>query len=98
MIQCYSDPTMPARVISDYYAEYHKDMPLACDCGWRGPASEAPMEIHDDLFDRSCPTCDTMLLIVGYPTAVQMRAAAAAGNEEAVEDCRAYGVSFDARR
>jgi hypothetical protein len=72
-------------------------MPLACACGWRGPASEAPIEMHDDLFDRLGPTCGTMLLVVGYPTAVQMRAAAA-GNEQAVKDCRAYGVSFDARR
>ena len=66
MIQRYSDTTMPARVIRHYYAEYHKDMPLAGACGWRGPASEAPMEMHEDLLDRSCPTCDTMLLVVGY--------------------------------
>jgi hypothetical protein len=47
---------MPARIIRGYYADYRRDMPLACDCGWRGPASEAPMEMHRDLFDSIMPS------------------------------------------
>jgi hypothetical protein len=77
-----------------YYGEYSESMELVCPCGWTGPARDAPMEMHNDLFDRSCPECDTMLLIVPYPTTAQTLAAAAAGNEEAAANALAYGMKL----
>jgi hypothetical protein len=76
------------------YFDYSESMPLTCACGWAGPVKDAPMEIseRDPLFDRSCPRCGTMLLIVPYPTFEQTREAAEAGNTEAIEMCRRQNI------
>lgn len=51
------------------YADYSEEMPLTCPvCGWKGtPKSSGLIEYHDDVLDVTCPECDKMLLIVGYP-------------------------------
>jgi hypothetical protein len=82
-----------AKVVQ-YYSEFTRDMPLECKCGWSGPVSEADMDMHEQLLDYCCPVCDQMLLIVPYPTTAQTRAAAEAGNQEAIENCRVYGIKF----
>ncbi len=65
------------------YWEYDPDAPLTCpDCGWSGSGAGS-QELFEELFDVSCPQCDSMLLIVPYPTAAETRAAAAAGNPKA---------------
>jgi predicted RNA-binding Zn-ribbon protein involved in translation (DUF1610 family) len=81
--------------ILEYYNEYRKDRTTSCpDCGWTGVAGDLAMEMYDELFDLSCPKCDKMLLIVAYPTGPQTKAAAEAGNAEAIKNCRAYGIDF----
>ncbi len=69
-----------------YYA-YRQIETVECECGWSGPPG--PHEDYfDALLDVTCPRCDTMLLIVPYPTDEETREAAAAGNEEAIAELR----------
>jgi hypothetical protein len=67
------------------YYEYDENAELVCwKCGWRGTAGEGSREYYEELFDVSCPRCETMLLIVStMVTMQQMEAAAAAGNPKA---------------
>ena len=66
------------------YFEHSSSDPLQCpQCGWSGTAGDAANEMYRELMDFSCPSCDTMLLIVPYPTIDEMRRYAAAGNEKA---------------
>lgn len=83
---------MRAKIVE--YFDYSDDMPLKCPvCGWSGPAKDAPKELHSSpLFDRSCPECWKMLLIVPFPTFEQTRAAAKAGNAEAIRMCREQNI------
>lgn len=57
----------PALIIE--YEDYSEDMPLECSvCGWKGTPKESGwIEYYDDLLDVSCPNCQKMLLVVGYP-------------------------------
>ena len=48
-------------------------------CGWVGLPSEHE-EVHADLVDVHCGSCDAMLLIAPFPTFDETRAAAAEGN------------------
>jgi len=76
----------PSAKLLGYY-EYAPDTPLECpDCGWSGTGKDASQEMHRDLFDVSCPRCDQMLLVVGFPTIEETRQAAAAGNPEAIKE------------
>lgn len=51
------------------YADYSENMQLHCPaCDWEGtPKSGGWIGYYDDLLDVSCPNCETMLLVVGYP-------------------------------
>lgn len=74
-----------------YYSAYEFDRETAmldCACGWRGPASEASIELFDALYEVECPRCYARLVVVGLPTHDEVRRAAAAGNEEAQRDLR----------
>ena len=69
------------------YFDHDSSDPLQCaQCGWTGPAGDAFHEAYRELMDFVCPRCDTMLLIVPYPTVDEMRRYAAAGNEKAVRE------------
>ena len=75
-----------ARVLTDYWEQYVEESRLSCPaCGWQGDNGEAVKELHEELFDLSCPRCEKMLLIVSYPTLEQTREAAERGNAEALE-------------
>ncbi len=47
-------------------------------------------EIHREVIDYSCPSCDTMLVIQGYPSIDEVREAAARGDEEAIRNLPSY--------
>ena len=69
------------------YYDYRRVETLECRCGWSGPPG--PYEDYfDALLDVTCPRCDTMLLIVPYPTDQETRDAAVAGDEEAIAELR----------
>jgi len=94
-------PRPAARLVS--YYEFDPEAGVTCGaCGWKGRAGDGSREYHQELFDTSCPRCDRMLLIISYPTDYEVRAAAAAGNLQAVEDLEgveradAYTRRFDA--
>jgi hypothetical protein len=70
------------------YWDYDSDELVSCSaCGWSGPGS-AGENIFHELLDVTCPQCDTMLLIVSFPTLAETRAAAAAGKREAMVELR----------
>ena len=69
------------------YYDYDRSKAVECRCGWSGQPGAYEDYFHE-LLDVTCPRCDTMLLIVPYPTDEQTRAAAAGGNEEAIAELR----------
>lgn len=74
---------MSARQVN--YYDYRQVETVECRCGWSGPPG--PYEDYfDELLDVTCPKCETMLLIVPFPTLDQTRAAAAAGSDEAIAE------------
>jgi hypothetical protein len=55
----------PAKIIE--YFDYNENTDLECPvCNWKGKP-EGNIEYYDSLFDVTCPNCDKMLLVVGYP-------------------------------
>lgn len=69
--------------MADYFDTGWRERELACPCDWRGGSRAMAMELHDAVTDYACPQCGNLLLIVSHPTLEQVRAAAAAGNDEA---------------
>ena len=67
------------------YYDYDRSEPVECGCGWSGLPGAYEDYFHE-LLDVTCPDCDSMLLIVPFPTYEQTRAAAADGNEEAIAE------------
>jgi tetratricopeptide (TPR) repeat protein len=73
----------PVAKVLRYY-QYDKEAPLECaTCGWSGRSEEGDVGHFDEVFDVSCPDCDAMLLVVGWPTLEETREAAERGNPEA---------------
>jgi len=78
----------PSAKILRYY-QYDPAKEISCaSCGWNGAASQGSQQMFDELFDVRCPSCATMLLIVGYPTFAEIEEAAKRGNEEARQELR----------
>ncbi len=66
------------------YYQYDEQSPVECPaCGWSGRGVDGDVNHFDELFDVRCPRCDTMLLVVGWPTLDEMREAAERGNADA---------------
>lgn len=63
---------------------------FACPCGWRGWFGQLSQEMHETLFDASCPKCGTMLAIVSFPTWGDVWRAFRRGNEEASRDLKDF--------
>jgi len=83
----------------DNYFDYRDDMQVTCPaCGWSGLAKETSPELHENapVIDRECPApqCLQIVLTMSYPTLAQTRAAAEAGNEEAITMCREQNIEF----
>ncbi|MBK8293708.1 MAG: hypothetical protein IPK93_02635 [Solirubrobacterales bacterium] len=74
---------MSAKLLSFY--DYDRDRTISCPCGWSGLCSENE-DYFSEVLDVRCAKCDRMLLIVSYPTHDATRAAAATGNERAIEN------------
>ncbi|MEJ7785472.1 MAG: hypothetical protein WKF96_11760 [Solirubrobacteraceae bacterium] len=73
----------PGAKVLRYY-QYDAGKEISCaTCGWHGRGGEGAQNMFDELFDVRCPSCETMLLIVGFPTLAEIEAAAKHGNEEA---------------
>lgn len=65
------------------YWDYDPEGQVECPvCGWSGQAG-SNQETFKDVLDVRCGSCDTMLLIVAFPTLAETRETAAAGNPRA---------------
>jgi hypothetical protein len=68
------------------YWDYDPDSRVECPvCHWSGEAS-SNQEIFEDVLDVRCGSCDSMLLVVAFPTLAETREAATAGNPRAQAD------------
>jgi hypothetical protein len=69
-----------------HYFDNYSDETFKCPvCAWSGGFEQLSRETYRDLFDGSCPQCDKMLIIVSFPTLVEIRNAAVDGNEKAIK-------------
>ena len=68
-----------------YYDDVAREWACA-KCGWTGGVNEAPGEQFRDLREVDCPKCEARLGLLAYPTAAEVRDAAARGVEEAKAD------------
>jgi hypothetical protein len=70
------------------YYEYDENAQLTCwNCGWSGAAREGSREAYEELFDLSCPRCETMLLVVSTVVGLEeTERAAATGHPEAQKE------------
>lgn len=74
------------KTVDNYYQPGWRDQSHTCPaCEWRGSSRQMEMELHDEQTEYACPACEFPLLIVIHPTLESMRAAADAGNSEAIE-------------
>ncbi|MBD9468695.1 hypothetical protein [Pseudoxanthomonas sp. PXM01] len=73
-----------AELVPDYFTAGWRERALACPCSWQGDSRAMAMELHDAVTDYACPACGNLLLIVSHPSLDQVRAAATAGNGEAL--------------
>lgn len=65
------------------YWDYDPTQALTCpSCAWTGTAGDHD-EIHHDVVDVHCPSCERVLVVAALPTLEETRAAAAAGNPRA---------------
>ena len=78
-----------------YYENWRNQIVICANCGWTGRIEPSSMRYFRELMDSPCPRCDAMLAIVSYPTDAEVRAAAKAGNPEAIARVTA-GSSCDA--
>jgi hypothetical protein len=86
-----TDAAAPARrdrhllgILRNFWLEYNDDARLWCaECGWNGRAADGRKQTRGTFFDVACPQCGRRLLIVGYPTPEETRAAAAVGHPAA---------------
>lgn len=73
-------------LIDNYFAAGWRQASHACAaCGWSGPVAALELEPHREQSEYSCPQCECLLLVVAHPDLAQVRAAAAAGHPEAIE-------------
>ena len=68
-----------------YFDNYRSETFTCPVCGWSGGFGQLEQEQYRDLFDGSCPQCEKMLIVVSFPTAEEIRKAAADGNEGALQ-------------
>jgi hypothetical protein len=77
----------------DYFEEGWRTRVFTCRCGWSGTVNEMFRTLHRELMDYECPSegCETMLVIVSYPTRDETLRAAEEGNEEAIREAKRFG-------
>jgi len=66
---------------------YHSDWrerQWTCPCGWEGAGAAAAQVAFAELLQVDCPDCGARLCLVPFPTEAETRAAAAAGDAEAI--------------
>ncbi|WP_024868174.1 hypothetical protein [Pseudoxanthomonas suwonensis] len=73
-------------LVENYFQVDWRSRTIECEaCEWRGDSRQMSLEPHEDLSEYLCPRCEDILLVVRHPDMDQVRAAAAAGHPEALE-------------
>lgn len=72
--------------IDNYFAKGWRQATHTCAaCEWRGPLGALDLEPHRDQSEYSCPQCECLVVVVAHPDMEQVKAAAASGHPEAME-------------
>ena len=72
--------------IDNYFAAGWRDAIHTCSaCEWSGPLDALDLEPHREQSEYSCPDCECLVLVVAHPDLDQVKAAAADGHPEALE-------------
>ncbi len=75
-----------AITVFDYYQPGWREQSHACPaCEWQGDSRQMEMDLREEQTEYSCPRCELPLLVVQHPDLEQVKAAAANGNEEALQ-------------
>jgi hypothetical protein len=73
-------------LVGDYFQPGWRTRSIECTaCEWRGDSRAMTLEPHAEQSEYLCPQCEDILLVVRHPDIEQVRAAAADGHPEAVE-------------
>ena len=73
-------------LVDNYFRPGWRTRTLECAaCEWRGDSRDMTLQPHEDLSEYLCPRCEDIVLVVRHPDIGQVRAAAAAGHPEALE-------------
>ena len=70
---------------AEYYDDWQRRQ-LLCTCGWSGVPEQSTADYDSEyLTEYDCPQCQRSLLLVSYPTADQVKEAAAGGHAAAIK-------------
>jgi len=73
-------------LVGDYFQPGWRTRSFECAaCEWRGDSRAMTLQPHEDMSEYLCPQCEDILLVVRHPDLEQVRAAAADGHLEALE-------------
>ena len=71
--------------MESYFGDWSTRNWECTNCGWSGLGDDAAIELFDELFELNCPSCDSRFDLISFPTSSEIREAAQAGSEEALE-------------
>ncbi|KAF1692497.1 hypothetical protein [Pseudoxanthomonas koreensis] len=73
-------------LVDDYFLPGWRTRTHECAaCEWRGDSRAMQLQPHEDLSEYLCPRCEDIVLVVRHPDLERVRAAAADGHPEAIE-------------
>ena len=70
-----------------FWFDYPPDRPMACrHCSWEGPFGALSSELFSEVIEYDCPACSEIVIVFGFPSFAEVRAAAEAGNAQAIAE------------
>ncbi len=73
-------------LVDNYFQPGWRTRRLECAaCEWSGDSRDMQLQPHEDVSEYLCPQCENILLVVRHPDLALVKAAAAAGHPEALE-------------
>lgn len=87
-----NEPTVYSLGHPTYFSNWKTTTYTCNECTWSGIGAELSIEPFSELFETHCPNCDSKFHLISYPTAGEMRKAAAEGNKEASAELAAFEI------